>query len=76
MVADALLVFLPLRTIRELKNEPRLRRRLQFIFAASALTTCASVVSAAFNLANIGFGYLVVVEMEVCHRLPSLSVLP
>jgi hypothetical protein len=65
MIADALLIFLPLRTLRELKNQPRLRRRLQSMFAASALTTCASIVSGAFNLSNIVFGYIVVVDIEV-----------
>jgi hypothetical protein len=65
MIADALLVFFPLRTLRGLKNQPRLRRRLQFIFAASTLTTCASVVSGAFNLSHLPFGYIVVVQIEV-----------
>jgi hypothetical protein len=69
MISDALLIFLPLRTLRELKNQSRLRRRLQFIFAASALTTCASIVSGAFNLSKIAFGYIVVVEIEVSYVL-------
>ena len=47
MISDALLIFLPLQTLRELKNQQRLRRRLQLIFTASALTTCASIVSGA-----------------------------
>ena len=72
MIADALLIFFPLRTLRELKNQPRLRRRLQFIFTASALTTCASIVSGAFNLINAVFGYIVVVEIEVKHLLSFL----
>jgi hypothetical protein len=75
MISDALLIFLPLRTLRELKNHPRLRHRLQFVFAASALTTCASIVSGAFNLSRITFGYLVVVEIEV-HLLSPFLVLP
>ena len=69
MISDALLIFLPLRTLRGLRNQPRLRRRLQAIFAASALTTCASIVSGAFNLSKIAFGYIVVVEIEVSHVL-------
>jgi hypothetical protein len=69
MIADAILIFLPLRTLRELKNQLRLRRRLQAIFAASALTTCASIVSGVANLCKIGFGYLVVVQLEVRYLL-------
>jgi hypothetical protein len=67
MISDALLIFLPLRTLRDLKNQPGLRRRLQFTFAASALTTCVSIVSGVLILRNIGIGYVVVVEIEV-HR--------
>jgi hypothetical protein len=69
MIADALLIFLPLRTLRELKNQPRLRRRLQSIFAASALTTSASIASSAFNLSSVLFGYIVAVQIEVRHGL-------
>ena len=69
MISDALLIFLPLRTLRELKNQRRLRQRLQLIFTASALTTCASIVSGTFNLNHVGFGLLVVVEIEVQHLL-------
>jgi hypothetical protein len=67
MISDALLIFLPLRTLRHLKNQPRLRRRLQIIFAASALTTCASIITGVFIWLNIGFGYFIVVETEVLH---------
>jgi hypothetical protein len=76
MTSDALLTFFPLRTFRQLKNQPRLRRRLQFIFAASALTTCASIVSGAFNLSDNGFGYSVVALIEVHHVLSSPSPSP
>jgi hypothetical protein len=65
MIADTLLIFLPLRTLRELKNQPRLRRRLQSMFTASTLTTCASIVSGAFNLSNELFGYIVALDIEV-----------
>jgi hypothetical protein len=73
MIADVLLIYLPLRTLRELKNQPRLRRRLQFIFAASALATCASAVSSALNLSHLTFGYLIAVDVEVHHDLSFLS---
>jgi hypothetical protein len=77
MISDALLVFLPLQTLRQLKNQPRLRRRLQFLFTASALTTCASIVAGIFNLNNVGFGYFIVVHSEVRHFLfYSSSPLP
>ena len=69
MISDALLIFFPLRTLRELKNQPRLRIRLQLIFTASALTTCASIVTGAFNLIKSQFGYMVVFEIEVRHLL-------
>jgi hypothetical protein len=65
MISDALLIFLPLRTLRELKNQHRLRRRLQTIFTASAFTTCASIVSGALNASSIVYGYLVAVYIEV-----------
>jgi hypothetical protein len=67
MISDALLIFLPLRALRELKNQQRLRQRLQLIFTASALTTSASIVSGAFNLYHVGFGLTVVVQIEVYH---------
>jgi hypothetical protein len=74
MISDAVLIFLPLRTLRQLKNQHHLRRRLQFIFAASALMTCASIVSGIFNLCNMGFGFTVAIGIEVSHMfyLPSL----
>jgi hypothetical protein len=76
MISDALLIFLPLRTLRELKNQHRLRRRLQAIFTASALTTCASVVSGVINASSIVYGYLVAASIEVGNvlsiYLPSL----
>jgi hypothetical protein len=75
MISDALLIFLPLRTLRMLKNHARLRRRLQYIFTASALTTCATIVSAACNLSKIGFGYYVVVQLEVSYVMLSFSLL-
>jgi hypothetical protein len=74
MISDALLIFFPLRTLRELKHQERLRQRLQLIFTASVLTTCASIVSGAFNLHRAGFGLLIVVEMEVRHLLFYLQV--
>ena len=72
MISDALIIYFPLRTLRALKNYSRLRLRLQFIFAASALTTCASIISGVFNLCDVGFGYTVAVEIEVSHVLSSL----
>jgi hypothetical protein len=65
MISDILLIFFPLQTLRALKNQPRVRRRLQFIFAASALTTCTAIVSGTFNLRHILFGWIVTVEIEV-----------
>jgi hypothetical protein len=76
MISDALLIFFPLRTLRQLKNHPGLRRRLQFTFAASAVTTCASINSGVFNWKRIQFGYQVAVLIEVHHLLPALSALP
>ena len=76
MISDALLIFLPLRTLRELKNQPGLRRRLQFTFAASAITTCASIITGVFNWYRIAFGYHVGIQMEVCRLLPALSTRP
>jgi hypothetical protein len=73
MISDTLLIFLPLRTLCELKNQSRLRRRLQLIFTASALTTCASIVSGIFNLKKVGFGYQIAIEMDVRHLLFYLS---
>jgi hypothetical protein len=73
MITDALLVFFPLRTLRELKNQPRLRRRLQAIFAASALTTCATIGYGAFMLSKLTFKLTVMNLIEVSHGL-SLSL--
>jgi hypothetical protein len=67
MIADALLIFLPLRILRELERNSHLRRRLQAIFTASALTTCASIVSGALNLIELPFGYIVMAEIEVSY---------
>jgi hypothetical protein len=76
MISDALLIFLPLRTLRGLKNQPRLRARLQLIFTASALTTCASIVSGVFNLIKSQFGYMVVFEIEVRTNFSFLLINP
>jgi hypothetical protein len=73
MISDALLIFLPLRILRQLKNQTGLRRRLQMIFAASALTTCASIANGAVNLSKIEFGITVTISIEVCQVL-SLSL--
>jgi hypothetical protein len=73
MIADALLVFFPLRTLRELKNQPRLRRRLQAIFAASALTTCATIGYGALLLSRLTFELTVMNFIEVSLGL-SLSL--
>ena len=76
MISDALLIFLPLQTLRELKNQPRLRQRLQLIFTASALTTCASIVAGVFNLNKVGFGYFIVVHFDVRTYFLSYSSSP
>jgi hypothetical protein len=73
MISDALLIFFPLRTLRQLKDQTRLRQRLQAIFAASAFTTCASIANGAVNLSKIEFGITVTISIEVCHVL-SLSL--
>jgi hypothetical protein len=66
MIADAILIVLPLGAFRVLKhNFKNLRRRLQIIFAASALTTVASIVSAAFNFSKESFPLLIASEIEV-----------
>jgi hypothetical protein len=75
MVSDALLIFLPLRTLHVLKNQPSLRRRLQFTFAASALTTCASIATGVFNWLGVEFWYALVVELEVHIIFPTLLAL-
>jgi hypothetical protein len=64
MIADATLIVLPLQTLRLLHGKTGLRRRLQAIFMASALTTMASIVNASFNLNKLGFALLVAAEME------------
>jgi hypothetical protein len=80
MISDSVLIFLPLRTLRELRNQPRLRRRLQLIFTASVLTTCSSIVSSAFNLNKYQFAYFLAIELDVRRLLylspPSSSLLP
>jgi hypothetical protein len=75
MLSDILLIFLPLRTLRVLKNQPSLRRRLQFMFAASALTTCASIATGVFNWLGVTFWYIIVVELEVHIFFPTLLAL-
>jgi hypothetical protein len=75
MLSDALLIFLPLRTLHVLKNQPSLRRRLQFMFAASALTTCASIATGVFNWLGAEFWYVIVVELEVHISFPTLLAL-
>jgi hypothetical protein len=74
MIADATLIVLPLHTIRFLHGNSSLRRRLQVIFMASALTTMASIINAGFNLSQLEFGLLVAAEMEV--RLIPNSTVP
>ena len=74
MIADATLIILPLYTIRFLHGNSSLRRRLQIIFMASALTTMASIVNAGFNLSELEFGLLVAALMEV--RLILNSIVP
>ena len=65
MIADSLLIALPIATIRRLKGDDSMRRRLSFIFAASCITTSVSIVQAILNLMNVGFGVLVAAELEV-----------
>ena len=73
MVADALLITLPIRTIRKLKGDISLRRRLFFIFAASCITTTVSLTQAILNILNVGFGVLVAAEMEARVRLTGVA---
>jgi len=64
MVADSILITLPMYIIRVLKEDKVLHRRLALIFIASITTTIVSLVQAILNIKNIGFGVLIAVEME------------
>jgi hypothetical protein len=69
MIADTLLIFLPLRALRLLTHDASLRQRLSMIFTASALTTVASIVNAVVNFKKRDFGLLVAADVEVCRLI-------
>jgi len=64
VVADSILIILPIHAIRLLNGEPILRRRLAFIFAASGATTVVTFVNTMLIVLNVGFGLILAAHME------------
>jgi hypothetical protein len=65
IAADALLVVLPINTLKLLTSAPALSRRLMCIFSASVLLTAATVVQAAITFKGPGMGTLKASLVEV-----------
>ena len=65
VVADSLLIILPIQAVRRLKNEPSLQRRLTFIFTASAITSVVTLTNAILNFLDVGFGLTIISQVEV-----------
>jgi hypothetical protein len=66
ILADALLIVLPIHTLRILTSAPSIRRRLMAIFAASVLLTVATIVQCVFTFKEPGLKTLQYGLVEVC----------
>jgi hypothetical protein len=65
LVADTILVTLPIVNLRDLRSYPVVRKRLQIIFAASSVMTFASISMAIANIFHNFFGFHMAGQIEV-----------
>ncbi|KAI0058788.1 hypothetical protein BV25DRAFT_1829790 [Artomyces pyxidatus] len=73
VIADLLLITLPLRLIHGIKDKG-LRRRLIFIFSTSIVTTIVSLVHAAYIITSGGKNVLISALVEDCMSLTVANV--
>jgi hypothetical protein len=65
IAADALLVYIPIRILRDLTSSPTLRRRLQIIFSITILLTAACIAQSIFVIKSPGLKVLIASSAEV-----------